>query len=279
MRKSRGWSASLVLLLSFTTQSHMAHAHSEMRTPGGSAGVALESAHVAFYNGRYLEAADRALEARERDPDNLSGYELRSSAYLFQLRRALARAVDKRAALKACELCGEWTTAFFQEANDGRDAARKRLASDPSDDSARYFLAKLDLNIVWLQLDALGRRKGWSEYWEARQSLDAILKRNPQNVRARIARAWIDYIVDTRVPRGVRWLLGGGDRLAALVTMREMARLDAEFFVKSEAAFSLWEMEIREKHLTEAVAVARGLARDFPENRELIEFLSRHDLN
>jgi hypothetical protein len=29
-------------------------------------------------------------------------------------------------------------------------------------------------------------------------SLDAVLKRNPQHVRARLARAWIDDIVDAR---------------------------------------------------------------------------------
>jgi hypothetical protein len=33
-------------------------------------------------------------------------------------------------------------------------------------------------------------------------------------LRARVARAWIDYIVDTRMPLGTRWLLGGGNKNA-----------------------------------------------------------------
>jgi len=61
-----------------------------------------------------------------------------------------------------------------------------------------FFLGKLDLNYVWLQLGPLRRKTGWDEYWEARRSLDAVLKANPRHVRARVARAWIDYIVDTR---------------------------------------------------------------------------------
>ena len=120
----------------------------------------------------------------------------------------------------------------------------------------------------------LGRRTGWSEYWEARRSLDAVLKRNPSHVRARVARAWIDYIVDTKVPWGVRWVLGGGNKKKALRVAQEAAGADAGFFTKAEAGFALWEMQIREKNFTDAVATARLLARDFPENRELSDFLA-----
>src|SRR4029077_20535197 len=102
-------------------------------------------------------------------------------------------------------------------------------------------LGKLDLNYVWLQLGPLGRKKGWDEYWEARRSLDAVLKRNPGHVRARVARAWIDYIVDTRMPRGTRWVLGGGDRKRALSTMQESADAEAAYFVHVEALFALWD--------------------------------------
>ncbi len=47
-------------------------------------------------------------------------------------------------------------------------------------------------------------KTGWDEYWEARRSLDFVVRRQPQHVRALVARAWIDYIVDTRMPWGTR---------------------------------------------------------------------------
>jgi hypothetical protein len=41
--------------------------------------------------------------------------------------------------------------------------------------------------------------------------------------------------------------------------------------------FALWEMEMREHEVPGAVATARVLARDFPENRELGTFLTTYD--
>jgi hypothetical protein len=166
--------------------------------------------------------------------------------------------------------------AFLADTADGQKVARDRLAANPADDAARYFLGKLDLNYVWLQLGELGHKTGWSEYWEARKSLDAVLLRNPKHVRARVARAWIDYIVDTKMPRGMRWVLGGGNRKRALVAVREATAEDADFFVHAEAAFALWDLQIRERNVAGAVLTARNLARDFPENREVAAFLERH---
>lgn len=95
--------------------------------------------------------------------------------------------------------------------------------------------------------------------------------------RARVARAWIDYIVDTRMPRGTRWLLGGGSKKRALIAVREAASTEADFFIHAEGDFALWDMQVRERNLTEATLIARRLARDFPENRELVNFLEAHD--
>ena len=110
-------------------------------------------------------------------------------------------------------------------------------------------------------------------YWEARRSLDAVLRHNPQHIRARIARAWIDYIVNTKMPWGTRWLLGGGDRKQALVDVRAAASMDVDFFMHAEAEFALWDMCVREHNLTEATEVARRLAHDFPDNQEIAAFL------
>jgi hypothetical protein len=244
---------------------------------GGDPGV-FERAQRLFYNGRYLDAAAEALDARTDHADDLATFELRTSALLFQVKQALAVPAgrDRGAALRQCEPCAEWTAALLSDVAQGQTLARARLKQDASDESALFFLAKLDLNFLWLQLEWLGRRTGWTEYREARRSLDSLLARNPDHVRARVARAWIDYIVGTRMPRGVRWVLGGGNRRRALQAMRRAADLDADFFVRAETSFALWEMEIRERNVERAVEVARGLVRDFPENQSLIRFLDGH---
>jgi hypothetical protein len=41
----------------------------------------------------------------------------------------------------------------------------------------------------------------------------------------------------------------------------------SSFFVQTEARFALWDMQVREREVPGAVATARLLARDFPENR------------
>jgi hypothetical protein len=51
----------------------------------------------------------------------------------------------------------------------------------------------------------------------------------------------------------------------------------SDFFVQSEAMFAPWDMQVREREVPGAVATARLLARDFPENRELRQFLTTHD--
>lgn len=241
--------------------------------PNRGAGRTLLDAQRAFYSARYDEAAAQALELRSADPEDLAAYELRTSALHFQIKSALGDERDRPKALRQCEECRDLMAAFLSDTAAGRTVARAKLAADPEDDVALFFLGKLDLNYVWLQLGTLGRKTGWDEYWEARRSLDAVLKRQPDHVRARVARGWIDYIVDTRMPRGTRWILGGGNKKRALATMREAAATEAGFFIKAEAMFALWDLQVRERNLAEAVTLAQRLARDFPENRELVKFL------
>ena len=101
-----------------------------------------------------------------------------------------------------------------------------------------------------------------------------MLARNPGHVRARVARAWIDYIVDTKMPWGTRWVLGGGNKKKALNNIREAARVDADFFTHAEAEFALWDMQVRERDMSNATETARRLARDFPDNKEIATFLA-----
>src|SRR5258708_2914016 len=230
---------------------------------------ALVDAQRLFYNGRYDAAAAITLELRSRQPSDLAAFELRTSALLFQLKASLGDRRDKDEAFKECLRCPGLMTAFLSDTSEGQKLARARLAANPADDVARFFLGKLDLNYVWLQLGELGHKTGWGEYWEARKSLDAVLIHNPAHVRARVARAWIDYIVDTRMPRGTRWVLGGGSRKRALAAVRQAAAADAEFFIHAEAAFALWDLQMRERNVAGAVRSPRPRAPEFPEDHHL----------
>ena len=236
----------------------------------------LDVAQRLFYNGQYEAAAAMSLEQCSSDTDGLAACELRSSSLLFQIKRAFGEPADKQKAWKSCAVCLELMPAFLAETARGQSLARARLQTNADDEAALFLLGKLDLNYVWLQLGTLGRRTGWKEYWEARKSLDAVLKKSPTHVRARVARAWIDYIVDTKMPRGTRWVLGGGDKKRGLRVVREAASSEADVFARAEAGFALWDMQVRERNLAGAVVTARDLARDFPDNRELTKFLDTH---
>jgi hypothetical protein len=237
----------------------------------------LDDAQRFFYNGRYDAADTLTLQLCSPDLEGLAGCELRSSTLLFQIKRAVAGQADKEQALALCERCDDWMSEFRAVTASAQAVARARLKAAPQDEATRFLLGKVDLNFVWLQLGVLGHKTGWGEYWEARKSLDAVLKQNPRNVRARVSRAWIDYIVDTQMPRGTRWVLGGGNKKRGLAAVREAADADADVFIRAEAGFALWDMQVREKNIAGAVETARGLARDFPDNEELRKFLIAHE--
>jgi hypothetical protein len=239
--------------------------------------AALDEAQRLFYNGRYEAAAAAALPMCAPPANDLTACELRTSSLLFQIKRLVGDAPDKEVAWKACATCEGIMTAFRQDTARGQALARARLAANPNDETGLFFLGKLDLNFVWLQLGTLGRKTGWEEYWEARKSLDKVLKQHPDNVRALVSRAWIDYIVGTKIPRGVRWLLGGGNKKRGLAIVREAAKANADMFVQAETEFALWDMQVREKNFADALVTARALVIDFPENQELRKFIETHD--
>ena len=240
--------------------------------------ASLENAQRLFYNGEYEAAAAAALAVRLADSRNVEASEIRTSALHFQIKRALGPAPDRERAWKACAACPALLSDFLTELQLGRAEARARVKQNPTDADGLFFLGKLDLNHVWLQLGTLGRKTGWSEYWEARHSLDAALALDPSHVRARVARAFMDYIVGTKVPRGVRWILGGGNRGRGLEGVRDATLAEAPPLVQAEAMFALWDLQMRERRLADAIVTARVLARDFPANRELSKFLDTHDL-
>jgi hypothetical protein len=243
--------------------------------------ASLTDAYRLFYNAHYEEAAALAMTLRAAGPQDLENDEVRTSALLFHLRGLLngqdARDNDKSEkgeALKRCAApCADVLAAFNADLHHGQALAREQLKAKPDDQDALFFLGKLDLNYVWLELGLLGHKTGWDEYWEARKSLDAVLKQNPNHVRARVARGWIDYIVNTRMPWGTRWILGGGNKKRGIAAVREAATMDAEFYTRAEAEFALWDMNVREKNYDAATALAQKLAHAFPENHEVARYL------
>jgi hypothetical protein len=240
----------------------------------------LADAQSLFYNAHYQEAADLALTLRNGTPQDLAVDEVRTTALLFVLRGLLKgqdanNGTDKDVVLKACVKCPAVLAAFTSDMHHGQTLARARLAKDPADREALFFLGKIDLNYVWLQLGLLGRKTGWDEYWEARHSLDALLKLDPTSVRGRVSRGWIDYIVNTRMPWGTRWVLGGGNKKKGLAAVRQAAADQADPFAHAEAEFALWDMLLRDKNVPEATEVARRIAKSFPENTEVAAFLAK----
>ena len=281
-RLTAGSIAATVLVLAPFTVNADARAASSSRTAAEGAGSdpTLDSAQRYFYNGDYDRASALTQRLCEARPDDLDACELRTASMLFQIKQAVkaTAALDKAKAWDRCVGCPALLTAFLAETARDQAFARARLKIQPDDEETLFFLGKIDLNYVWLQLGTLGRKTGWDEYWEARRSLDHVLKMNPRHVRGRVARAWVDYVVGTTVPRGVRWLLGGGNKKRGLRTVREVvANGNGGVFVQAEATFALWDMQIRERDMSGAVVTARTLARDFPENTELRDFLFDHD--
>ena len=239
----------------------------------------LTDAYRLFYNARYEEAAGVAANLRTTSAQSLENDEVRTSALLFQLRGLLngqdARDGDKKEALKRCSSCADVLASFMTDLRHGQALARATLKTTPNDEESLFFLGKLDLNYVWLELGLLGHKTGWDEYWEARKSLDAVLKLNPKHVRARVARGWIDYIVNTRMPWGTRWVLGGGNKKRGIAAVREATTMEADFFTRAEAEFALWDLHVREKDFAEATQLAEKLARNFPGNQEVARFLAK----
>jgi tetratricopeptide (TPR) repeat protein len=242
-------------------------------------GNPLDAVHRLFYNARYEEAAALALSLRESGAHDLANDEARTTALLFVLRGLLKGAdahngENKAEALKRCIKCPEVLAAFNADLHHGQALGRAMLKVNPKDETALFYLGKLDLNYVWLQLGLLGKKTGWDEYWEARRSLEELLKVNPRHVRGRVARGWIDFIVNTRMPWGTRWVLGGGNKKKGLAAVREAAAMDADPYSHAEAEFALWDMLLRDKNIPAATEVARRIAKDFPENKEVAAFLS-----
>jgi hypothetical protein len=269
--------AAAIILLSPATERVEAQASPPaIESPRASRPEALDAARLEYYNARYESAAALTLGPCTTEVNGAAACELHTAALLLQIRNAFGASAGNASGWKDCLGCPALLSAFKTALMRGQVLARTKLLAQPLDDETLFLLGKLDLNYVWLQLGTLGHRTGWNEYWEGRHALDKVLARQPGHVRARVARGWIDYIVDTRMARGTRWLLGGGNKKKGLLAIREAAGAESDFFTRAEARFALWDTQVRERDASGALATARTLLRDFPENQELRKFIETH---
>jgi tetratricopeptide (TPR) repeat protein len=237
----------------------------------------IKEAKESFYAGKYAEAERLVMQARTIDPIDPESYELRTTIILFRLKhvtgiegaRQEGNVKKTKDILTACRVCPELLKQFESDAAEGTRLARQILVNRPDDERATVLLAKIALNKLWLNLQILDKWEGWREYKEARKLLAKVLARNPDNVRALTASAWINYIVAGRNFL-VRAVLGGGNKKTALKQFRKAAAcVQCDFFDGIEAKFSLLDILKQEKSFAEASALAKELSIRFPENESV----------
>jgi hypothetical protein len=127
-------------------------------------------------------------------------------------------------------------TAFLSNTSQGQAIARGRLRINPTDGDA-LFSGEAQLICVWLHVETLGRKTGWS-VWEAGDRWTPFSK-TIHSTAELVLRAWIDYIVDTKMARHA--LAARRRQQEARSSGREAASAESEFFVRVEAEFALWE--------------------------------------
>lgn len=110
-----------------------------------SAGLAgaqsLDDAQRLFYSGRFDAAAAQALHLRTANPANLAASELRSSAILFQIKRALGDGADRDKAWQLCSTCAALMTEFLAEIAHGQAKARAISRRTPRTNTRSSFSA------------------------------------------------------------------------------------------------------------------------------------------
>ncbi len=182
---------------------------------------------------------------------------------------------QERGAETLHQVPGRAWRSFMTDLHHGQALARSRLKAKPDDEDALFFLGKLDLNFVWLELGLLGHKTGWDEYWEARRSPRCRPETESQP-RARPRRPRLDRL-HRQHPDAVGHTLGARRRQQEARHRGSCAkrrRWRRDPYTRAEAEFALWDMNVREKNFEVATAVAEKLARDFPENQEVAKFLA-----
>ena len=182
---------------------------------------------------------------------------------------------DRDRAFKQCAACPVLLAEFQAEITLGQAAARG-AAANADNDNARFFLGKIDLNYVWMQLATLGNCTRWDPGHGSAQGHGSH-HQAPADAHPRPRRAGVDRL-HRRHPRDLGLPLGAGrwqqETRAGLDARGGQRRHGHHFTDRSEVG--LWEMLVREKQFAEAKTIAKALATEFPENKELAIFIKTH---
>lgn len=229
-----------------------------------------------FYQGKYEEANQAALLARSIFPDGPESYEIHAVVLLFQLRQRVEAdgSGEKKKSVTYCTDCPMLLGEFELDEKRGIELTKAHLARNPGDHEMQYFLAKFNLNRIWLNLQVLGKKRGWKEYQEAQKSLAIVLSEEPNHVRALTASAWINFILAEQ-NFFARMLLGWGSKERAFadlgIAISCSSCPEADVF---EAKFALLEMLRRGKRYSEYRLLAAELYHRFPENQSLLKIIN-----
>ncbi|HEY4526037.1 MAG TPA: hypothetical protein VJL32_03000 [Candidatus Paceibacterota bacterium] len=227
----------------------------------------INASREMFFRQDFRAAAEQALAARELLPGDPESYEARTSALLFLLKREMGTNGSEVSPKKFsdCHTCPPILELFYKEQKEGEALAQNRLRRSPGDVRFKFVLAKLKLNLIWLNLQVLKKREGLGEFKQARSLLNEVRAASPNEPRALTALAWINYAVAEKVPWALRWIVGGGSKEDAFRFLnRAVACTNCTELERAEAQFALAEMLKSEGRIGESEIVLRDLRRRFP---------------
>jgi len=238
---------------------------------------ALHESRERMFNEDFEGARAAAFEASRIAPNDPESYELFSTVIIADLRRKLGVFQGERVRdLSRLDGLTDEIGLCDQQIFFGISKALQYLAKpgQQDDERARFLLARLHANRLWLILQILGEHKGYGDYRNARNIAEAILKQDPFNARVLVLLGWINYSIGsqgffTRTLLRLGWVTG--DVQVALAYFRRAVSAACDRWEKAEAQFSLLSALLSEKQWKEAHELAVGLSRDFPANRRLSE--------
>lgn len=235
----------------------------------------LSAGKELLYSARYEDTERVALEARSMCPEDPESFELRSTALILQVKMLSEKysagktsKVENR--VKICPECMQLLPLIEAEIRRGIELASAPPAVARSE-RFLFLLGRLHLNQVWAYLELEGKLVASKGHFEkGRAIIDQVIAGNPRHVRALVANAWVNYVIDTRAPFGVKWIIGGGKKEVAFRDLAAAIAFAENPYEEWEAKFGLLSILKQEKkRQAEAAALMEQLRIRFPDNLSL----------
>ncbi|MDP3963070.1 MAG: hypothetical protein Q8Q39_01090 [bacterium] len=230
------------------------------------------TAKWALFAEQNRDAITYAVSSAACAPDDAASIEIATLGILFEMKRILG--IDKDSAPEQLPVGTPeveiLSSQFMQLIAEGRRRTQETLAKDPNDINAMFLRAKINLNLVWFNLQILDKKSGLDEFEEAQELLQQVLAQNPDQCRALTASGWIHYKIGTlgffqRLGLKMVGISGDADegrrRIAKAATVSTCDPWDHD-----ETLFSLMGVLIREKKWEDVVRYGTELQRKYPTN-------------